>query len=316
MKRSDQEEFNYTEDLIGANFSNYSAWHNRSMLLSKLLRKGSEGYFPKEKALSEEYEHVHSAVFTDPDDQSGWFYHLWLLDQTVKTDAPILVSSWPSSGSNITLQGDKCLHGYGFSLLSGALSDARTLPIILYFNQSVEGINSSTLVVKSELSIERDFVGKPLSTSNLKTAQVWVTYLNLRNIEFHPSKTCPVEISVGHSRESDSIVSVDELPTENDLTPTTSNWYAEIIANEITVFQELLSLIDCKIGKLTLARLLTANDSVSSPLAKRMVHAEEVLELHSDLMKLGPTHSIYYRDEHSLTVLRRVIYPSSSVLNV
>ncbi|KAI4307509.1 hypothetical protein L6164_030687 [Bauhinia variegata] len=366
MKRSDEEEFNYTEDLIGANFSNYSAWHNRSILLSKLLQKGSEGYFPKEKVLNEEYEHVHSALFTDPDDQSGWFYHLWLLDQTVKTDAPILVSSWPSSGSNITLQGDNCLHGYGFSLLSGALSDARTLPIILYFNQSVEGINSSTVVVKSELSIERDFVWKPLSTSNLKTAQVWVTYLNLRNIEFHPSKTCPVEISVGHSpgivsssgchyghpsqiafelcvqttytepaeaqdvktifwgdenfqkfvhcQESDSIVSVDELTTENDLTPTTSNWYAEIIANEITVFRELLSLLDCKIGKLTLARLLTANDSVSSPLAKRMVHAEEVLELYSDLMKLDPTHSIYYKDEHSLTLLRRITSTKVSLL--
>ncbi|KAI4337587.1 hypothetical protein L6164_015984 [Bauhinia variegata] len=366
LKRSDEDELKYTEDVIGANFSNYSAWHNRSILLSKLLRERREGYCPKEKALSEEYEHVHNALFTDPDDQSGWFYHLWLLDQTTKTDAPVLVSSWPPCGSNITLQGNKCLHGCGISLLSSELSDTRTLPIILYFNQAVEGISSSTVVVESELSITGDFVWKPLSTNNSKTAQCWVTYLNLRNMELHPLKTYPVEISLGHSQgivsssgchyghpskiafklcvqtaytepaegqaakrtfwrdenfqkfehcqESDSNLSVDELITENDLTPTTSNWCAEIIANEITVFRELLSLTDCKIGKLTLARLLTADDLISFPRAKSMVHAEEVLELYTDLVKLDPTHSIYYKDERSLTLLRQITSTRTSLV--
>ena len=69
-----------------------------------------------------------------------------------------------------------------------------------------------------------------------------------------------------------------------------------------------------KIGKLTLARLLTALDSLSSPHDKRIIHTEEVLQFYADLMKLDPTHSLYYKDEHSLMLIKQVLY--SSVLNV
>lgn len=60
-----------------------------------------------------------------------------------------------------------------------------------------------------------------------------------------------------------------------------------------------------KIGKLTLARLLTARDALMSP--DQYVHSEEVLKLYSDLMKLDPTHSRYYKDEYSLILLQQVI---------
>jgi len=177
-----------------------------SVLLSNLLKRKAEGYFPKEKILEEEFEHVHNAIFTDPDDQSGWFYHLWLIDQTVKTDAPLLVSSWPSHGSNITVIGDNSLQGCGLSLLDGTLSDTATLPIILNFNQAVEGINSSTVSIKSEL-LKEELVWKPLLTSKSNTAKVWVVYLNLGNMELQSSKTYSVDISIGHSK---GIVSSNE----------------------------------------------------------------------------------------------------------
>ncbi|CAI8599131.1 unnamed protein product [Vicia faba] len=358
MKRSDEDELIYTEEVIGENFSNYSAWHNRSVLLSNLFKSKAEE-FPLEEKVLQEYEHVRSAIFTDPDDQSGWFYHLWLIDLTVKNYAPLLVSSWPSHGSNITLNGNNCIYGCGLSLLNSTLSDTRTLPVILYFNQAVEGINLSTVAVKSEL-LKEDLVWKPLSTNNSSTAQVWGAYLNLGNMELEQSKTYSIKITIGHSmgivssngyqygdpyqiafklcvqtastkpveeqggkltswkdnnfqkidhfEDSDSIVSADLH------IPTTSDWCMKAIEEEITTFRDLLSEEKCKIGKLSLARLLTALDLITHQHDKRKNHTEEVLKLYTDLMELDPTHSLYYKDEHSLVLLKQITSSRESLL--
>lgn len=357
MKISDEDELKYTEKVIGVNFSNYSAWHNRSVLLSTLFKRKAEGFSHKEKVLQEEYEYVENAIFTDSDDQSGWFYHLWLIDQTVKNDSPLLVSSWPSHGANITLNGNNYLHGSGLSLLNSTLSDTKTLPVILYFNQAVEGVNSSTVAVKSEL-LKEDLVWKPLSTNNSSTAQVWVVYLNIGNMELKLSKTYSIEITVGHStgilssngyhygdpsqitfevcvqtahtepvdgqrgkltswkdndfRKIDHFEESNSAVSTNHHIPTTSNWCMEAIDQEITNFQDSLS--DCKIRKLTLARLFTALDLLSPQHDKRKNHTEEVLKLYTELMKLDPTHSLYYKDEHSLVLLRQITSSRESLL--
>ncbi|GFU27923.1 geranylgeranyl transferase type-2 subunit alpha [Trichonephila clavipes] len=73
-----EEEFNYSTELIEENFSNYSAWHYRSTLLPKLYFDASKGSI-KEDALLQEFELIKNAAFTDPDDQSAWFYHRFLL---------------------------------------------------------------------------------------------------------------------------------------------------------------------------------------------------------------------------------------------
>lgn len=76
-KVSLEKELSFTMEKIAANFSNYSAWHYRSSLLPKVY-PGRRESTVEEEVLLEEYSLVQNATFTDPGDQSGWFYHRWL----------------------------------------------------------------------------------------------------------------------------------------------------------------------------------------------------------------------------------------------
>ncbi|PRQ21176.1 putative protein geranylgeranyltransferase type II [Rosa chinensis] len=366
LNRSEKEELDYTTEMIENNFSNYSAWHNRSVLLSSLLKKEAPGFFPKEKVLNEEYGIVQQAIFTDPDDQSGWFHYRWLLDQTVKMDAPLLASSWPAHGSNVILSRNRHLYDCSASLFDSFHSDSGTFPLVLYFNQAVKGVNSSTVAIESLFCTE-DLDWKPLLQISSQFSQVWVTHIRFPEANSQYEEACAVEVSVGLSQgivsssgfdyshltrlafkvclspvdtepsktqgrdkilwrdenfslyqtgseEPHKSLSIDDLIIHNVDKPTTSNWRAETIANEIAIFRELLSETSCKIGKLTLARLLTAYDVIQSQCANKMVNSEEVLELYADLLKLDPTHCQYYKDEHSLVFLQQLTSSKESLL--
>ncbi|KAI0781077.1 rab-protein geranylgeranyltransferase [Trametes elegans] len=75
-KRSEQSELAYTKRKIEANFSNFSAWHQRSKVLTSMWEAGK---LDKAKSLEEEFELVQNAMYTDPNDQSVWIYHRWLI---------------------------------------------------------------------------------------------------------------------------------------------------------------------------------------------------------------------------------------------
>lgn len=176
--------------------------HIFSALLSQLLKQKAEGFDMKENILTEEYELVRQALFTDPTDQSGWFYHLWLLDQTVTLDYPFLVSSWPSQGSDWVLNTDVNCFKLSPSLGPNCNYSLRmgTLPIILYFNQAVSGVNSSTVTVNSIFPKNEELIWKPVSTTKSREAHCWVADLKISDAEFENSKSSTIEVSIGHSR--------------------------------------------------------------------------------------------------------------------
>ncbi|OBZ75732.1 Geranylgeranyl transferase type-2 subunit alpha [Grifola frondosa] len=75
-KLPEQAELAYTTRKIEANFSNFSAWHQRSKVLATLWNAGK---LDPEKSKEEEFELVKNAMYTDPNDQSVWIYHRWLV---------------------------------------------------------------------------------------------------------------------------------------------------------------------------------------------------------------------------------------------
>ncbi|XP_024114892.1 geranylgeranyl transferase type-2 subunit alpha [Oryzias melastigma] len=95
------QELEFTDRLIGSNFSNYSSWHYRSTLLPALhpqapevcrqpplasSPRGPQSHRVCEEQLLKEYELVQNAFFTDPNDQSAWFYYRWLLGRAEREE--------------------------------------------------------------------------------------------------------------------------------------------------------------------------------------------------------------------------------------
>ncbi|MCL7045185.1 hypothetical protein MKW94_029190 [Papaver nudicaule] len=351
----EEDELKYTTEMIDLNFSNYSAWHNRCAILSYLLVQKAQGFDSKEKVLGEEYEFVHNAIFTDPDDQSGWFYYFWLLDQTITPDAPVLVSSWPVHSSDLILSLDGRLDGCILSPCTTYCTNKGYFPFILYFSENVEGVNSSSVNIKYMFMKNEDISWEPLSTTNARYAKAWVAYLKFPDERNHSLKAYPVEVTVGHSQgimsysrsnykfpsQFSFTVRIDEgdckevgreefvwlddrfsdEATLEDLNPMlsfdrlligqannteTSDWQMETIVSQIDLFRKL----NDKIGKLALARLLIAHDammSYDSSSTHKKVNTEEVLKLFTDLMKLDPSRSRYYKDQHSLIAIEQAL---------
>ncbi|EFR03896.1 geranylgeranyl transferase type II alpha subunit [Nannizzia gypsea CBS 118893] len=77
-KSMTQDELEYTMKMIGTNLSNFSAWHNRSKLILKVLDESAADNIKRKKTLDNELGLIHRALI-DPYDQSIWFYHQYLM---------------------------------------------------------------------------------------------------------------------------------------------------------------------------------------------------------------------------------------------
>jgi geranylgeranyl transferase type-2 subunit alpha len=84
-----EDELAFTLAKINESFSNYSAWHYRSVAVAQILARPSAAgdaaaaaaAAERARLLDAEFDSVKQAFFTDPRDQSAWLYHRWLLWQ-------------------------------------------------------------------------------------------------------------------------------------------------------------------------------------------------------------------------------------------
>lgn len=73
----DKEELEFVTENINRNISNYSAWHQRTVLIPRLF---AEKKIPDEREfLKQEFGYITNAIFTDAEDQSVWFYIKWFI---------------------------------------------------------------------------------------------------------------------------------------------------------------------------------------------------------------------------------------------
>ncbi|MES1913107.1 MAG: hypothetical protein MHM6MM_005334, partial [Cercozoa sp. M6MM] len=76
MSRDVSEELQFSTTLIEENFSNFSSWHYRGKLLLATHTAAE-----LQQTLRDELTLVRNAMFTEPDDQSAWLFHRFVLAQ-------------------------------------------------------------------------------------------------------------------------------------------------------------------------------------------------------------------------------------------
>ena len=73
-------ELDFTTTKVHQNFSNYSAWHNRSAILPRIAATDGDDVGWAHRLVSE-FDLVRQAFYTEPEDQSAWLYHRWLVSK-------------------------------------------------------------------------------------------------------------------------------------------------------------------------------------------------------------------------------------------
>lgn len=203
-----------------------------------MLKNKDRDSHVKENVLEEEFELVHQAIFTDPDDQSGWFYYLWLLDQTT-SHSPSLISLWPTNGSNIILSNNVNTNDQISETISDYARLNGTLPIVLCFNQPVKGINSSTVSVQSSFTVNKYLTWKPLANGNTDEACYWMTCLELPKRKSDVCTSYPVEVTLNHCHGGIVSSSYSELNGSYKFNFTLDIKYTDLEALDNNLFTEM-----------------------------------------------------------------------------
>ncbi|XP_037796273.1 geranylgeranyl transferase type-2 subunit alpha-like [Penaeus monodon] len=255
-----EDELKTSQLLIERNLSNYSAWHYRSKLLPLVYPPLPDTPHPvSENTLIKELQTVVEAVFTDPSDQSPWFFLRWLVNRQEKNPR-LLQTGFISSGTKENL-------------------------IVCVFSKPLMQQNVP------QISVDDEDVGNNewYAPDNETYSYVWVVQLKELSegehsiaISFNSCSKKSLTVSPGAT----SVVWMTEL--EEDLTGLTRSTLEEVKQNCIT-----LDELDPgnKWVLLTIVDVMWALDSYS--------HQEKISSYLSQLQDLDPLRTKYYADMKS-----------------
>ncbi|XP_019849488.1 PREDICTED: geranylgeranyl transferase type-2 subunit alpha-like [Amphimedon queenslandica] len=255
------DEFKYSFDKIATNFSNHSAWHYRSKLLPLLHPSHSSSNGIDENAMKKEYELAQNAFYTDPSDQSAWFYHKWLLGR-----------------------------GTRGTMIGCVLVRRDPAPFIaVSFNQNVKSTEEEPIIVTLG-----DALPKPVTDSGRFESLWWSCDLVFPKdeevtVRIEKGDGVLVEMSLDKGSNSSLWLTPDlDLLFSTYLTAATS----EVLDSELVMCRELLQLEpDNKWCLLTTLQLLEAIDYDK--------HHKEIIDLYDKLVKCDPLRRGYYNDLRS-----------------
>ena len=129
-------EWVFTTEKVYQNFSNGSAFHYRSKLLPLLMQLDSVCEAPsmtKANVFEEELELIRNAIFTEPDDQTSWWYFRFILcwanpqnedeldDDALETFQSVLYDEWNSINELVEGEDGGCKWGLlGLHMIASA----------------------------------------------------------------------------------------------------------------------------------------------------------------------------------------------------
>lgn len=190
--RSAEMELQYSMEKINEDPRNYSAWHSRSQLLRQIHKvEEGMGAVLDSSVIKTEYELVRQALWTAPDDQSGFMYYQWLLGHTVEPQMPSLLATWPASGISVSIQEDG------------------QIQLLLLFSAPVIGVDENTVGIDYvNEGAEVNFSGKVVENMGWKSlagtsggSKCWVRIVKVEegdNIGIRSNQSVRLKLLVGH----------------------------------------------------------------------------------------------------------------------
>ncbi|KAF9974601.1 hypothetical protein BGZ73_001970 [Actinomortierella ambigua] len=329
-------EFEFTTTKISQNFSNYSAWHNRSKLLTQLTAAMTEE--ERQQVVENEFDQIKNAIYTDPEDQSAWLYELWLVGREDKCISILGASVISFQPLEIVVAMDETIQQrQPFTVMTRVNDDEEPRPLagewkatgsdaalgsVWIFQQSPDSVYGSTVEV---LVFPDDVVGQRAGSrlvapvcfeletinQNLETISGRLTRLPIgRNLMYDVTKRIgPIPAPDGRLDNPP----VKELPhLVTSLTRSSSAQdRVDLLEREISAVRELMELEpDSKWPLLVLSMLLSEQRKTMSLFSKRAKEIDdECIELQEKLIQIDPLRQERYEDRRTQLVFDRETLP-------